>query len=232
MIIKKPGFMKNLYYSSLFILSILYLTACASQKKSKNRTYDYSWYPKKFAEIQKHYENYAHFLGCKSGETIASIGAGNGTNEVAISCFVEDINWYLQEIDSGKLSQFHEVLVHFEKLNEKEVHAKFELVLGTATATNLPQNHFDRIIMNNVYHELSDRKAIMEDISGLLKQNGQLVIMEPMARKPGEKHANCNHLRLYDPDFLMEMEQFGYNLAKKEVGEKLSFLTYYTFTVF
>lgn len=224
--------MKNLYFLCMLFLSILYLSGCASHKKSKTRTYDYSWYPKKFAEIQKYYEKYAHFSGCKSGETITSIGAGNGTNEVAISCFVEGISWYLQEIDSGRLFQFHEVLAHFEQVNKAEVKANFKLVLGTATTTNLPQKHFDRILMNNVYHELSDQRAMMRDISELLKPNGQLVIMEPMARKPGEKHANCNHLRLYEPYFLNEMERFGYKLVKQEVSEKVSFLHFYTFAYF
>lgn len=224
--------MQKNYVAVVCIFLILSsIVGCTSQKKSKSRAYDYGWYPKKFDEIKKQYDTYAHFSGCQPGETIASIGAGNGTNEVAISCFQDDINWYLEEIDSAKLYQFHQALNYFEQLRGAEVNSNFTLVLGTEISTNLPRNHFDRILMNNVYHELTDQKLLMEDISQLLKQNGQLVIMEPMARKPGDQHANCGHMRLYEPDFLEEMEAFGFKLIKKEVGEKMSFLTYYTFII-
>ncbi|MCG8306484.1 MAG: methyltransferase domain-containing protein [Cytophagales bacterium] len=168
-------------------------------------------------------------LGCRKGETIASIGAGNGTTEVAISCFVDRIDWYLQEIDSARLFEFHRVREYFEKLYGKKTEANFNLVLGTESSTNLPESTFDRILMVNVYHELTNREAMMNDISKLLKQNGKLVIMEPMAKQAGDLHANCKHLKLYEPDFLQEMRQFGFKLSKRDVGEKISLVTYYTF---
>jgi len=212
-------------------LSILFLLNCAPAKKShkRNRPYEYGWVPKSYKDITKNYENYSHLLSCKSGETIASVGAGNGVIEVAISCFEDDIHWYLQEIDTTKLYQFEKVLEHFEKLKGSEFNAEFDFVVGTEKETRLPTNVFDRIIMNNVYHELSDPQAVMFDLQDKLKPEGRLVIMEPMAKKQGDKHANCKHLRLWEPDFLKEMDQFGYNLIDKKVGEKISFLIFYTF---
>jgi hypothetical protein len=82
----------------------------------KPKPYAYGWVPKKYEEVSKHYSDYAHWYNCQPGETIASIGAGNGNSEVTISCFVSGIQWCLEEIDTSRLYQFDDVLAYFEKL--------------------------------------------------------------------------------------------------------------------
>ena len=118
---------------------------------------------------------------------------------------------------------------YFKHLKGSNIDAEFHLIIGSEKNTKLPGQQFDRIILNNVYHELSDRKSIMYDVKNLLNQNGKLVIMEPMAKKKGDLHANCGHLRLYEPEFLPELQNFGFSLVEKKVGEEISFLTCYTF---
>ena len=85
------------------------------------------------------------------------------------------------------------------------------------------------MIKINVFHEIGNKGPIMMDIYEILKSGGELIIMEPMARKQGERHANCKHLRLYEPEFLKEMNSYRFNLNRKETGEKISNLIYYTF---
>jgi hypothetical protein len=140
----------------------------------KPKPYAYGWVPKKYEEVSKHYSDYAHWYNCKSGETIASIGAGNGKFEVAISCFMPDINWYLQEIDTLRLYQFDDVLAHFEKLKQSPIDATFHLVVGTESETNLPQSTFDRILMINVVHEINDREPSDERNRQIIKAAGQI----------------------------------------------------------
>jgi hypothetical protein len=84
-------------------LTILLQLFCASlifSCKSVNKPYNYKRFPENYSEIQRDYEGYYYLCDCQSGEVIASIGAGNGMKEIWISCFVEGIDWYLQEIDS------------------------------------------------------------------------------------------------------------------------------------
>lgn len=210
----------------------LSLSQCVSikKRKSRNRPYQYGWYPKKYQETIDNFEKYSVPLGCKPGETIASIGAGNGRQEVQVACFVEDITWYLEEIDSLKLYQFDKVLAHHEKLKGSSIDADFKLIMGTETSTKLPKGIFDRIIMVIVFHEISNRAPIMSEIQELLKTNGELVIMETMAKEPGEQHPNCKHMKLYEPEFLKEMEEYGYRLKNYQIGETFSQLVFYTFT--
>jgi SAM-dependent methyltransferase len=197
----------------------------------KPKPYAYGWVPKKYEEVSKHYYDYAHWYDCNPGETIASIGAGNGKFEVTISCFIPGINWYLQEIDTLRLFQFDEVLAHFEKLKGSRIDANFKLVVGTESETNLPQSTFDRILMINVIHEMSDRDQMMREIGKLLKPEGKLVIMERMGDKAGQVHGDCKFPKLLETDLLHEMNAYGFQLFNKQIGEKMSHLVFYTFTL-
>ena len=210
---------------SLPILCVALFFSC----KSVNKPYNYKRFPDSYSEIQREYENYHHLGGCQEGETIASIGAGNGIKEIQISCFVKDINWYLQEIDSVRLYQFEEVLAYHENLIDSSLSADFELVVGTEDSTGLPHELFDRVLMLNVFHEIELRKGIMTEIHQLLNQDGVLVIMERMGDEVGEIHRDCKYPKLTEPSFLQEMNGYGYALKTKQLGEEMSNLMFYTF---
>ncbi len=214
----------------LSLTIVLLFTLCVSNKVSKrNKPYNYGWVPKSYEDIRENYEKYGYLYDCQPGETIASIGAGNGKFEVAASCFIPGITWYLEEIDTTRLGQFDRVLAYFEKLKGSSVDAKFNLVIGTETETHLPKGTFDRILMINVYHEIAKRAPMLGEIRQLLKEGGKLVIMERMGDKPGLVHGDCKYPKLYEPEFLKEMEGYGFVLSKKQLGEKVSQLMYYTF---
>lgn len=209
----------------LQIVCVAFILSC----KTVNKPYNYKRFPDNYLEIQSDYESYYHLSGCQSGEVIASIGAGNGIKEIQISCFVEAINWYLQEIDSSRLYQFREVLTYHENLIGSTIKADFNLVLGTENSTGLPHGIFDRVLMLNVFHEIESRKGIMMEIHQLLNKNGELVIMERMGKAEGEIHGDCNYPKLMEPSFIQEMIDYGYILKGKQLGEEISNLMFYTF---
>lgn len=222
---------KNLLGLLLLISTGFLLMNCNASKKSKKVPFDYGRAPKNYQEVINDYNNYNIHNGCKAGETIASIGAGNGLKEVQISCLVEGINWYLEEIDSLRLNQFEKVYSFHENLKGSSINAKFNLVLGTKFSTTLPEGFFDRVLMINVYHEISDRAPIMEEIHDLLKPGGEIVLMERMGDEPGQIHKDCKHPKLYEPQLIEEMNQYGFRLVKTINAEKMSNLTFYTFAL-
>lgn len=209
--------------SLTYVLCLAFTISCHFSKP-----YNYRLFPQDFQSIQREYENYYHLAGCQPGETIASIGAGNGLKEIQISYFVEDITWYLQEIDSARLYDFYDVLAHHENIAGTPS-ATFNLVVGTEKSTSLPKATFDRILMINVFHEIEARKDIMMDVHKLLKENSVMVIMERMGKNPGEIHGDCKYPRLIEADFLAEMEGYGYRLSHKQLGEEMSNLMFYVF---
>ncbi len=209
--------------TSIFLINIVLILSCRYTKP-----YNYKLFPEDFQAVQHEYETYYHLAGCQPGETVASIGAGNGLKEIQISYFVEDITWYLQEINSARLYDFYDVLALHENFAGTPS-ATFNLVVGTESSTNLPKATFDRILMINVFHEIDTRKDIMMEVHKLLKENGVLVIMERMGKAAGEIHGDCKYPRLLEADFLEEMEGYGYQLLDQQLGEEMSNLMFYVF---
>lgn len=213
----------------LFIGLILFQCSSGNRSKTKNKPYEYGFVPKSYEQVVKNYEKYSHHFQCRKGETIASIGAGNGRQEIQISCFIDDITWYLEEIDSSRLFQFDKVLNYHEKLRGSSINAEFNLVLGNEITTTLPIGIFDRVIMSNVFHEIVNREPLLKEIQKLLKPDGKLVIMERMGDEPGQFHKDCKHPKLFEPEFLSEMDGYGYKSLNQQVGEQMSALMFYTF---
>jgi len=178
---------------------------------------------------EKHFGNYAHKYNCQHGKKIASIGAGNGIFELAISCFAPGIHWCLQEIDTSRLYQFDQVLRYFTELKGSPIEGTYEHVVGAPTSTNLPRNTFDRILMINVFHELENPEPIVADIKKCLKPHAKLVIMERMGEKPGQIHGDCKFPKLIEAAFLKRMKSFGFANMSIEMGEIVSILKTYTF---
>ncbi|MEM6842864.1 MAG: methyltransferase domain-containing protein [Bacteroidota bacterium] len=207
---------------------IIWLTLFISCQ-SVNKPYNYKRFPDSYLEIKQEYNSYYHLTNCQPGETIASIGAGNGITEIQISCFEEGITWYLQEIDSSRLYQFEAVLRYHKNVVDSSINADFNLVLGTEDSTHLPNGIFDRVLMLNVFHEIELREGIMMEIHRLLNENGVLVIMERMGKVEGEIHRDCKHPKLVEGSFLREMNEYGYALNEKQLGEEMSNLMFYSF---
>ncbi len=216
----------NIPLRGLFlILCVALIFSCSSI----NKPYNYKRFPDNYAEIKHEYETYYHLTACKPGETIASIGAGDGITEIQISCFVEGITWYLEEIDSSRLYQFEDVLTYHEKLIGSSIKADFNLVMGTENSTDLPHGIFDRVLMLNVFHEIEYREGIMTEIHQLLNEDGVLIIMERIGKKAGEIHGDCKYPKLMEPGFLQEMNDYGFILKSEQLGEEMSNLMFYTF---
>ena len=129
----------------------------------------------------------------KPNETIASIGASSGVWEIWFASQVEGLTFYLQDIDPLNCNQ-EEIeygIKYYEKLLQKPILGKFIPIIGTQTATNLPKNTFDKILVINSLHEFETPELILQDIHEILKPNGKLFIEEQIAKFLGEIHEGC-----------------------------------------
>lgn len=182
-------------------------------------------------KVNYDYENYFKFLGCKSGETIASIGAGNGYIEVQIATIIENVHWFIQDIDTDCCNQneFENVVSHYEELKGSSIQGTFDLVIGEENKTNLPKSTFDRVIFHNSYHEISQREEIMNDVKEILKPGGEVVIMERITKKKNELHGDCKIPKFKENQLIEELEKFSFKLTNIQIIPKYKSTRYYTF---
>ena len=219
--------MRNLF--KIIIILYFFTTNIFGQEVFKPNKFKI--YVKNINQLKNIYKYDFSHIEVKKGEKIASIGAGDGSKEVQIAIMNEGIDWTLQEIDSVSLNpqSFKNVLESFEKIIQKPVNEKFSIVIGNLQKTNLLYDTYDRVLLLNVYHEITDRQRFMVEIHQVLKEKGRVVIMEAMARKIGQRHQGCNDLKLWEPDFLMEMEKFNFKLVNRNRPREKSFETFFIF---
>ena len=214
--------------NKLLLLIILLTNAAASIAQKSSKPYSCGFYDRDTAQLRKTFETNLKYWEVQKGETVASIGSGNGNLEVRCSIFIDSISWTLQEIDSSCLNkiEFDKVLNYYQTLSNKKAIGNFNLVIGNETSTNLPTNFYDRVLLINVYHELTKQKEIIAEIYKILKSNGKLVIMERVANRKGKKRGDCPHIMTYEPDFLQLLREQKFTLKS---NKKVHNLNYYIF---
>ena len=139
-------------------------------------------------------------------ETIASIGVSSGVWEIWFASQVDYLTFYLQDIDAQNCNQaeINEGIAYFEKLVSKKNTGKFIPIIGTQSATNLPKNTFDKVLIINSLHEFETPEIILQDIRKILKSNGKLFIEEQTAKFSGEIHEGCGK-QLFTENELIEI---------------------------
>jgi ubiquinone/menaquinone biosynthesis C-methylase UbiE len=218
----------NRFLLAIIIISLQINTTAFCQAEEP---YKCGFVLKSFDDVKYNFKYMWRYFNCKEGEKIASIGASNGYGEVQISCFIENIHWTIQDINKICLNEneFSNVFKYHEKLKGKPILGQFELVLGDEHRTNLPKNIFDRAIISNAYHEMTDRKNIMTDVHLSLKPNGEVVIMESMSKQIGDKHEDCGQLKILHTELLNEMKGFGFQYQHHVRVKKID-QSFYTFS--
>jgi ubiquinone/menaquinone biosynthesis C-methylase UbiE len=155
-------------------------------------------------------------------ETIASIGASSGVWEIWFASQVEGLTFYLQDIDPLNCNQeeINDGVTYFEKLVGKKNTGKFIPIIGTQTATNLPQNTFDKVLIINSLHEFKSPTVILQDIHKILKPNGKLFIEEQIAKFSGEIHEGCGKQLFTENELIEILEKYCFQLIEKHFKDE------------
>ncbi len=153
----------------------------------------------------------------KPNEVIASIGASSGVWEIWFASQVENLTFYLQDIDPLNCNQdeINYGINYYEKLLQKPISGKFIPIIGTQSKTNLPEEIFDKILIINSLHEFEMPEFILQDIHTGLKSDGKLFIEEQVAKSSGEIHEGCGK-RLFTENELVEiLNKCGFELIDR-----------------
>ena len=151
--------------------------------------------------MQKSLETYQF----KPYETIASIGASSGVWEIWFASQVDNLTFYLQDIDLQNCNQeeINYGLKYYENSLNKKIIGKFIPIIGNHYQTNLPTNIFDKILIINSLHEFLFISDILQDVKKCLKPSGKLFIEEQIAEISGEIHEGCGR-RLFTQGELID----------------------------
>ncbi|MCP8312317.1 MAG: class I SAM-dependent methyltransferase [Candidatus Methylarchaceae archaeon HK02M1] len=159
-------------------------------------------------------------LELQLGQNIADIGAGGGYFSLRFAYAI------------GKEGKVYAVDTNPEFLEFIRTSAKekgfynVETILATEDRLDLPEKSLDLVFMRNVTHHLSDRVEYFRNLSGFLKPQGKIAIIE---YKKGGLFSFRRIFGHYIPNEIIveDMKEAGYRLDKK-----FDFLSEQSFTIF
>jgi ubiquinone/menaquinone biosynthesis C-methylase UbiE len=108
---------------------------------------------------------------------IADIGAGTGYYTFKLAPKVPQGKVYAVEIQDEMIAALNE---RKKQLNNRNI----EVIKGSFTSPNLPENSVDLAIMVDVYHELEFPVEVLASIKKSLKKDGQLLLIEYKGEDP------------------------------------------------
>lgn len=110
-------------------------------------------------------------------ERIADIGAGSGYYTFRMAERAPEGKIFAVDLQPEMLSIMRRKIA-------REGIGNVELVRGSETSPNLPDNSVDLVIMVDVYHELSHPREMMQEIVKALKPDGRFVLLEYRMEDP------------------------------------------------
>jgi ubiquinone/menaquinone biosynthesis C-methylase UbiE len=151
-------------------------------------------------------------LSLRSGDTIADMGAGTGYFSLPLAQAVGP-EGKVYAVDAQA-----EMLEHLrQKLGDGSV-SNVELIQAEAEATALPDGSCNLVFLANVWHEFSDRSAVLDESRRILKHRGRIAILDWRPDVARENGPPLDH-RLNASDALNQLRSAGFHpLANVNVG--------------
>ncbi|MCP4313653.1 MAG: hypothetical protein GY790_20560 [Bacteroidetes bacterium] len=117
----------------------------------------------------------------RKGDIIADVGAGNGYLEAMLSCFHNDLTFYIQDIDSLVCNpkSIQKVVDFYQEVHGRPFTNRFITINGTNTDSNLPDQIFDKILMLWTYQYFKNPREFIIGLRQKLKNNGLLYVINP-----------------------------------------------------
>jgi len=182
---------------------------------SSKRPFKYG-YPYGKEECEKLFTFFNSDFQIRNGDVVADIGGASGWMDALLSIYLDSVTFYVQDIDIRYSSQsdLDKAVNYFSQHREKTQTNTFIFVLGEAKKTNIPDKIFDKIIINNAFHEFTYQTEIIEDLISKLKPDGIILIREDFSNKYTKyKHSDCGYTAYKAKDVIGMFEFYDFSLV-------------------
>lgn len=121
-------------------------------------------------------KNLVKELEIKSGQSVLDIGSGTGRLAVYVLDIIGESGYFV-----GIEPSEHRVQIARDKISNSNA----SLELGTSKDLNrYPDNAFDVVYLNYVFHHISEKSVVLKEIHRILKPEGKLGIADPDKDSP------------------------------------------------
>jgi ubiquinone/menaquinone biosynthesis C-methylase UbiE len=145
----------------------------------------------------------------KPKDKVADVGCGEGFNQ-------DSLNFYLQDIDSTRLrkEKFCVDLKAFSKAKGRETTCSYTPIIGSEKSTRLPTDYFDKVLLIDIFHHLSEPDHILSDLKRILKQRGKIIVFEVIGRRPGDIYKGCGKVIFTKDQIVTSFTRNGFHIDR------------------
>jgi len=138
-------------------------------------------------------------------DNIADIGAGSGYHVFKMAMQTTEGIIYAVDIQDEML----EVLKRKKKTGN---YVNVSVVKGSVKSINLPKNTLDKVLIVDVYHEMSYPVEVMQSVYHAMKPNGKLFLIEYRGEDPKVPIKRLH--KMTEAQAVMEMKAIGFQLEE------------------
>lgn len=163
------------------------------------------WLERPEREQEENASNLLKNMNIQPDDVIADIGAGSGYHVFKMVEKCKDGKIYAVDIQPEML----EVI----KLRKEDLGLKNVIpILGDVQTTNLPANSTDKILMVDVYHEISHPAEMIQSMERALKKDGEIYLIEYRLEDPTIPIKTIH--KMSEKQAIKEFEANGFKLKK------------------
>jgi ubiquinone/menaquinone biosynthesis C-methylase UbiE len=203
----------------LFCLAFGFLTAEAQKSNGLEKKLEVFWKAKHVRA-----KAIADAVSFNAGDVVADIGTADGWFAALLSVFTNNVTFYLEDVDSAvwNKERFDTALAHFASEQGTAPSNHYTYVKGTETSTGLPDNTFDKVLIIDTYHHFNNLDEMLNDVISLLRPEGELIILEALARRPGDFHQGCRSKIFLEEEIIARMATHGMNVRSAKLIHKVA----------
>lgn len=171
-------------------------------------------------DVYKNREKIIEAINLSPGQVVADIGAGTGFYLKLISNKVTATGKVVAVDLSPRFVSF------LKGRGEKENIKNLEVVLGSTTSTNLPENSIDKIFVVNTYHHFDDKDQMLNDFKTILKTGGEVIIVDFDINKRNDSWV-AKHLDHTKKDVINEISKYFTYIKESKIGLAENFMLHF-----
>jgi hypothetical protein len=206
--------------ASLFLMAALF--SCHTQFKTiRNHT---GFFVSTHDGAVKMYLPRDTFYELKSHETVLSIGAESGANEVIYGLLTDSMHFDLENISAKYLEQASVdfSLEYYQKLFDKKSTSTTSIHIGNDSSTLLPAASYQKVLIENSLHEFSAPKQMMEELYRIVKPGGAVYIFERMSTPRHPIHQSCGKRLFSEAELTTLMQEAHFRIEKTALFEQVN----------
>lgn len=160
------------------------------------------------------------FLHLQANDTLVDIGAQSGWFAAVITKLspVQPLHFILVDIDSSCLNERKLAAMknYYSTQGIDLSKHSFQLVHNKPVSIPLPGSAFQHIMVRNTLHEVHDPVLFLRQVAWILRNDGELVIIEEEPTGKKKIHKGCRKPLLTFAEINTLMEEAGLRLKEKQ----------------